>query len=110
MIQQILLEKLVIYIKNKTGFLLRILYKIIFQVDYIPECEKKLKTLRRKPRNMYIYIYIYIFFLFVCLFVCLFCNFEVGNYILNKTLTVQTEKKNTGSFEFNIVETSVYYT
>ena len=46
MIQQILLEKLVIYLyknlyKNKTGFLLRILYKIIFQVDYIPECEKK---------------------------------------------------------------------
>lgn len=38
MIQQILLEKLVIYIKNKTEFLLHILYKIIFQVDYIPEC------------------------------------------------------------------------
>ena len=42
MIQQIPLEKLVIYIKNKTGFLLHILYEIIFQVDYIPECEKKL--------------------------------------------------------------------
>ena len=41
MIQQILLEKLVIYIKNKTDFLIHILYKIIFQVDYITECEKK---------------------------------------------------------------------
>ena len=62
--------------------------------------KKTLKLLAESPE---IYIYIY-------LFVCLFCNFEVGNYILNKTLTVQTEKKNTGSFEFNIVETSVYYT
>lgn len=58
------------------------------------------KTLKLLEENPEIYIY----------FVCLFCNFEVGNYILNKTLTVQTRKKNTGSFEFNIVETSVYYT
>lgn len=40
----------------------------------------------------------------------IYINFEVGNYILNKTLTVQTKKKNTGRFEFNIVETSVCYT
>ena len=55
--------------------------------------KKTLKLLEENPEKKNIHI-----------------NFEVGNYILNKTFTVQTKKKNTGRFEFNIVETSVCHT